>query len=43
VLEGLTAGGAWADDAQVVTLEVYKVYAAKTGADIVLQEVAVIT
>jgi len=42
VLDGLTAGGAWTDDAQVVTLEVHKVYAEKTGADIRLQEVAVI-
>jgi crossover junction endodeoxyribonuclease RusA len=43
VLDGLTEGGAWTDDAQVVTLEVHKVYAAKAGADIVLAEVAVIT
>jgi crossover junction endodeoxyribonuclease RusA len=42
VLDGLTEGGAWTDDAQVVSLEVYKVYAAKAGADIVLAEVAVI-
>jgi crossover junction endodeoxyribonuclease RusA len=43
VLDGLTEGGAWTDDAQVVSLEVYKVYAAKAGADIELAEVAVIT
>jgi crossover junction endodeoxyribonuclease RusA len=42
VLDGLTAGGAWTDDAQVVALEVYKVYAAKAGANIMLQEMAVI-
>lgn len=43
VLDGLTAGGAWTDDAQVVSMEAYKVYADRTGADIELEEVAVFT
>ena len=42
VLDGLTAGGAWTDDAQVVTLEASKMYAERAGVDIVLTEMAVI-
>ena len=38
VLDGLTAGGAYKDDAQVVHLEVWKVYADRPGADITIQE-----
>lgn len=40
VLDGLTAGGAYADDGQVVMLEVRKVYATSvTGAEIHISEV----
>ena len=38
VLDGLTAGGAWKDDAQVVTLIARKVYAAHAGCVIIVDE-----
>jgi crossover junction endodeoxyribonuclease RusA len=40
VLDGLTAGGAYKDDAQVVTLTGSKVYAERAGADIQVSEVS---
>ncbi|HLM89272.1 MAG TPA: RusA family crossover junction endodeoxyribonuclease [Streptosporangiaceae bacterium] len=39
VLDGLTEGSAFKDDAQVVSLQVTKVYAERTGADITVSEV----
>jgi crossover junction endodeoxyribonuclease RusA len=39
VLDGLTAGGAFKDDAQVITLAAGKVYAERAGADIQVSEV----
>ncbi len=39
VLDGLTAGGAWKDDSQVVTLIAEKVYAAAAGCRISVTEV----
>ena len=39
VLDGLTAGGAYRDDSQVIHLEDWKVYADRPGADITIQEV----
>lgn len=40
VLDGLTAGGAWKDDSQVVSLTAVKVYAATGGVDIEITELA---
>lgn len=39
VLDGLTAGGAWADDAQAVRITAAKMYADTSGADIEIEEV----
>lgn len=38
VLDALTQGGAYTDDAQVVHIDVWKTYAERPGADIVVRE-----
>lgn len=38
VLDGLTQGGAYIDDGQVAHIEVWKTYADRPGADIVVRE-----
>lgn len=40
VLDGLTEGGAFKDDAQVITLICHKMYAPRGGADIIVREVS---
>jgi crossover junction endodeoxyribonuclease RusA len=40
VLDGLTEGGAFKDDAQVITLICHKIYSPRGGADIIVREVS---
>jgi crossover junction endodeoxyribonuclease RusA len=40
VLDGLTEGGAFKDDAQVITLVASKMYSPRGGADIIVREVS---